>query len=214
MKAQLDVQLRELDKNLVAKIKRGCSEFPVAFPEYGEVATSEEEMLQYPQAWRALEVEFDIETPTPPKADVSSSLKEFCLSDYLIIQKWIDYAKGIGDPTSELFCDLPVKYDDIMKLGKLEPNNSSKTTLIYCCVIKMFVVTNIQADQRYHLGTARTCAKLVNCQYKPSAELVDWRPSSRIGYYSCGARHVSSQLSPKYSINRRVSGSWSSVSLS
>ena len=118
VKTQLDVHVRDIDKNLVAKIKKGCSEFPLAFPEYGEVAASEEEMLQYPQAWQALEVEFDVESPIPPKTYVNSSLKEFCLSDYLIIQKWIDYAKGIGDPTSELFCDLPVKYNEIMEVAK------------------------------------------------------------------------------------------------
>ena len=118
VKTQLDVQVRDIDKNLVAKIKKGCSEFPLAFPKYGEVAASEEEMMQYPQAWRALEVEFDVESPIPPKTYVNSSLKEFCLSDYLIIQKWIDYAKGIGDPTSELFCDLPVKYNEIMEVAK------------------------------------------------------------------------------------------------
>ncbi|MDC1335630.1 tetratricopeptide repeat protein, partial [Planktomarina temperata] len=118
VKTQLDVHVRDIDKNLVAKIKKGCSEFPLAFPKYGEVAANEEEMLQYPQAWRALEVEFDVESPIPPKTYVNSSLKEFCLSDYLIIHKWIDYAKGIGDPTSELFCDLPVKYNEIMKVAK------------------------------------------------------------------------------------------------
>ena len=118
VKTQLDVHVRDIDKNLVAKIKKGCSEFPLAFPKYGEVAASEEEMLQYPQEWQALETEFDVESPIPPKTYVNSSLKEFCLSDYLIIQKWIDYAKGIDDPTSELFCDLPVKYNEIMEVAK------------------------------------------------------------------------------------------------
>ena len=93
VKTQLDVQVRDIGKNLVAKIKKGCSEFPLAFPKYGELAASEEEMWQYPQAWQALEVEFDTESPILPNPNVYSSLKEFCLSDYLIIQKWIDYAK-------------------------------------------------------------------------------------------------------------------------
>jgi hypothetical protein len=62
---------------LVAKIKKGCSEFPLAFPEYGEVAASEEEMLQYPQAWRALEVEFDVESPIPPKTYVNHHSRNF-----------------------------------------------------------------------------------------------------------------------------------------
>jgi hypothetical protein len=118
VKTQLDVHVRDIDKNLVAKIKKGCSEFPLAFPEYGEVAANEKEMMQYPQEWQALENEFDAKNLISPKLYVNSSLKEFCLSDYLIIQKWIDYAKGIGDPTSELFCDLPVKYNEIMEVAK------------------------------------------------------------------------------------------------
>ena len=114
---QLNVHLREIEKNLVAKIKKGCSEFALAFPKYGEVAASEEKMMQYPEAWRALEVKFDAESPIPPKTCVNSSLKEFCLSDYLIIQKWIDYAKGINDSTSTLFSDLPIVYEEILKIA-------------------------------------------------------------------------------------------------
>jgi tetratricopeptide (TPR) repeat protein len=118
VKKQLDVHVKDIDKNLVAKIKKGCSEFPVAFPKYGEVASREEEMMQYPEEWQALESQFDEGNLITPKIGVMPSLKEFCLSDYLIIQKWIDYSKGIGDLTSELFCDLPVKYNEIMEVAK------------------------------------------------------------------------------------------------
>ena len=117
VKKQLNVQVKNIDKNLIAKIKKGCSEFSLAFPEYGKVEESEEEAMQFPQAWQALETEFDDKNLIISKTHLISSLKEFCLSDYLIIQKWIDYAKGIGDPTSELFSDLPVKYDKIMELA-------------------------------------------------------------------------------------------------
>ena len=61
---------------------------------------------------------FDTENLILPEAYVNPSLKEFCLSDYLIILKWIDYAKGIGDPTSELFSSIPIKYDEIWKIAK------------------------------------------------------------------------------------------------
>ena len=117
VKKQLDVHVKNIDKNLIAKIKKGCSEFSLAFPEYGKVAESEVDMMQFPQEWQALETEFDDKNLIMSKTHSISSLKEFCLSDYLIIQKWIDYAKGIGDPTSELFCDFPVKYDKIMEVA-------------------------------------------------------------------------------------------------
>jgi hypothetical protein len=74
--------------------------------------------MQYPEEWQALESQFDEGNLITPKIGVMPSLKEFCLSDYLIIQKWIDYSKGIGDLTSELFCDLPVKYNEIMEVAK------------------------------------------------------------------------------------------------
>ena len=114
----LDSHVRDINKSLIAKIKKGCSEFPLVFPKYGEVEPIDEEAMQYPQEWQALETRFDAEDLILPNNYVHSSLTEFCLSDYLIIQKWIDYAKGIGDPTSELFCDLPVKYNDIMEVAK------------------------------------------------------------------------------------------------
>jgi hypothetical protein len=117
VKKQLDERVKNINENLTAKIKKGCSEFPLAFPEFGKVAESEEDTMPFPQEWQALETEFDEKNLIMPKTHLISSLKEFCLSDYLIIQKWIDYAKGIGDPTSELFCDLPVKYNEIMEVA-------------------------------------------------------------------------------------------------
>ena len=66
---------------------------------------------------KSKKVEFDKEN-SPIQQSHISSLKEFCLSDYLVIQKWIDYSNGIGDPTSEFFRDLPVKYTDIMEIAK------------------------------------------------------------------------------------------------
>ena len=45
-------------------------------------------------------------------------LKSFCLSDILIIEKWVDYAKGLGDPTSEFFHSYEVKYQNVYKVAK------------------------------------------------------------------------------------------------
>lgn len=126
VKKFLDIHVQGIDKTLTGKIKKGCSEFPLVFPEYGEVAENEEKMMQYPQEWRALEAEFDEECPMPPRPYRNPSLNQFCLSDYLIIQKWIDYAKGVGDPTAELFCDLPIKYNEILEVAKARVGDLSK----------------------------------------------------------------------------------------
>ena len=44
-----------------------------------------------------------------PKDNIIASLPEFCLSDFYIIQKWIDYAKGIGDQSSEIFNETKIR---------------------------------------------------------------------------------------------------------
>ena len=98
-------------------IKRGCSEYPLAYPAYKIVGESEEDRMQYPQKWKSIEDEFDNENFQNSNI-IYPSLKNFCISDLLIIEKWIDYAKGLGDHTADLFADLPVKYDDTFELAR------------------------------------------------------------------------------------------------
>ena len=84
----------------------------------------------YPVSWHELEAEFDAANRMPPKDNLIPSLKRFCLSDYLIIQKWIDYAKGIGDPTSELFRNLPVQYQDVWDVAHSRAKEYNQTNKI------------------------------------------------------------------------------------
>ena len=53
-----------------------------------------------------------------PKETLVASLHKFCLSDFYIIQKWIDYAKGIGDQSIETFNDRPIIFKDIYEMAK------------------------------------------------------------------------------------------------
>ena len=50
------------------------------------------------------------------------SLSEFCLSDFYIIQKWIDYAKGIDDQTVRVFNNMPIIFPDIYELAQQRHN--------------------------------------------------------------------------------------------
>ena len=45
------------------------------------------------------------------------SSQEFCLSDFHIIQKWIDYAKGLDDPAAKWFEDRPVIFKDVFNIA-------------------------------------------------------------------------------------------------
>ena len=119
VKKLLDISLKEIfGGTTVSKIKRGCSEYPLKFPEYGKIAKLQD-MMSFPKEWRLLEKKFDQDELIEPKDNIIASLSEFCLSDFYIIQKWIDYAKGIGDPSIETFNDRPIIFEDIYEMAKI-----------------------------------------------------------------------------------------------
>ena len=74
--------------------------------------------MQYPKKWEALETDFEKQYFVKPHRFKLQSLQHLCLSDYLIFQRWIDYAKGIGDPISDKFSKIPVKYPDTFEIAK------------------------------------------------------------------------------------------------
>ena len=75
--------------------------------------------MSFPKEWRLLEKKFDQDEFIKPKDNIIASLPEFCLSDFYIIQKWIDYAKGIGDQSIESFNDRPIIFTDIYEKAKI-----------------------------------------------------------------------------------------------
>ena len=113
-KEHLDIQLKTSNSSLSSKIKRGCSEFSFTFPDYGKVEEDQNLKMDYPEDWQNLEANFD-------NSNVNThlrSLQTFCLSDLLIIRKRVDYAKGVGDHSSQFFKALPVKYIEIYNTAK------------------------------------------------------------------------------------------------
>ena len=73
--------------------------------------------MDFPRHWKLEENRFDQNHAVKPKENNIASPTEFCLSDFLIIQKWIDYAKGLNDPSSQWFKDRPIIYGDIYNLA-------------------------------------------------------------------------------------------------
>ena len=57
--------------------------------------------MNYHEDWKKIEEDYDSKNPIVP-TDIPQSLSGLNLSDILIIRNWIDYAKGIGDPSAEL----------------------------------------------------------------------------------------------------------------
>ena len=110
--------LPKFDNDVSVKVKRGCSEFPLLYPKYQDLGGTDEEPFDYPDDWREIETKFDKNHSSTFKKIVNPSLKTFCLSDFLIIRKWIDYAKGLGDPSADYFTDFEIRYDSIYTFAK------------------------------------------------------------------------------------------------
>lgn len=101
-----------------SKIKRGCSEFAIKYPDYATLSEQNTEFLHYPENWGQIEQEFDQNYSFEAKPDKLPTSKVLGLSDLMIMRKWVDYAKGANDQTAHLFEKFPVKYNDIYEAGK------------------------------------------------------------------------------------------------
>ena len=118
VKELLDIKLKDIFAGkIISQIKRGCSEFPLKFPDYGKITDNGITAMDYPTEWKVLEDQFDQSSPLKPRENIKPSISGFCLSDFYIIQKWIDYAKGLDDPSCKEFDNLPIVFRDIFDIA-------------------------------------------------------------------------------------------------
>lgn len=89
-------------------IKRGCSEFSLRYADYDAVAASDKSMMLYPSEWAGIESEFDKTDNKVVKGIMKKTKPTFCIDDVLVILRWLDYAKGLGDYSASFFSDLPI----------------------------------------------------------------------------------------------------------
>ncbi|WP_443642479.1 tetratricopeptide repeat protein [Candidatus Njordibacter sp. Uisw_039] len=104
---------RSIRSGLSSKVKRGCSEYPLSFPNYKAINNSGPQLMNYNEEWRAIEEAHDRKKPIHANKNRSPSLSGLNLSDVLIIEKWVDYARGIGDPSANLINQNPVTHQGI-----------------------------------------------------------------------------------------------------
>ena len=86
--------------NFDIKIKRGCTEFDLAFPGYKEA--SDLNKIVYDEEWTKKEKLIDHEISNGSKKGkkvFNRSLSGTCLGDILVINNWLNYAKRIDDMT-------------------------------------------------------------------------------------------------------------------
>jgi hypothetical protein len=70
------------------------------YPDYQDINFNGIQLMDYDEAWKPIEETYDSVNNTSTNHNLVSSLLGVNVEDALIIRKWIDYAKGIGDPAS------------------------------------------------------------------------------------------------------------------
>ncbi len=94
--AKVDHQIKQkINLKLKSKIKRGCSEYPLAFPKYKEISNCKSKRMNYNEEWRSIENETDRVQKYWGKGQ--NSINGFNLNNFLILRNWIAYAQKIGD---------------------------------------------------------------------------------------------------------------------
>lgn len=88
----------EIPNKIPATLKRGCSEYPLAYPEYAQVRQGEPAM-EYQEEWQEYEDLADKNLVVNTQSFMSDSYNSssFTLKDAGIMLAWIKYAAAIGD---------------------------------------------------------------------------------------------------------------------
>ena len=113
--------LLKLLSNFRVNIKRGCTEFYNSFPNYKITNNNQKDYMKYNEKWEQIENNIKIKKNFN-KIKLNHSVPGLSISDFLIINQWLNYAKVIGDLTYkkielELFNN---KYIDQQMLNQIE----------------------------------------------------------------------------------------------
>ncbi len=119
----LGVTIKEnIGLGLNAVVKRGCSEYPISFPNYKVINKSGAQLMNYNEDWELIEKGHDSKNRIKSNKIITPSLSGLNLHDILIIQNWIDYAKGIGDPSVHLLNQNNIFSPTMFKTAKTRLN--------------------------------------------------------------------------------------------
>jgi hypothetical protein len=109
---------KSIGLGLPVKVKRGCSEYSISFPDYEEINNSGPQLMTYTEDWKVIEDGHDRKKPMKAKENLKPSLSGLNLNVVLIIHKWFDYARGIGDSSVHVINNDAVQYPEFYSLAK------------------------------------------------------------------------------------------------
>ena len=96
---------KTINTQIPRSIKRGCSEYALAYPEYN-INPNNHQFMKYNKKWRAKEkiVDEKLKKKKPITQMSKISLSGITLKDGLIMNNWLFYAKKIGDNSFSKIC--------------------------------------------------------------------------------------------------------------
>jgi len=119
---------QSIGPGLSSSVKRGCSEYAISHPNYKEINQSGAQLMNFNKDWKVFEESYDKKKPINSKIIIRNSLCGLNLSDALIMRKWIDYAKGIGDPSADLLNQNTIHYQNVYDQARARLNSFDLTT--------------------------------------------------------------------------------------
>jgi len=91
---------KNLKENININLKRGCTEFGIAYPDYKKIDIPENNFMKYNNEWKDKEKIIDSKFPKKNRINqrvLNSTITGFTLNDFLIMKNWVMYAKRIND---------------------------------------------------------------------------------------------------------------------
>ncbi len=102
---------KKISDKMPVSVKRGCSEYPVAYPEYAYTERQKESMMTYNEEWRKQEAYADenlVGFQYPPVFETHNH-SGFTLHDVVVMQTWLSYAATKGDHSYLDITKYPMK---------------------------------------------------------------------------------------------------------
>ena len=88
--------LLNLNLKYKVSIKRGCSEFYKSFSNFNIVDKKDINFMDYPKKWEKIEQKIKIKK-NYNTIKINNTVSGMSISDFLVINQWLNYAKEIGD---------------------------------------------------------------------------------------------------------------------
>ena len=103
---------KKIKENISITVKRGCSEYGIAYPQYKKINQNDGQLMKYNEKWRSKEKFIDDKLAKRNQSKqrvLRKNLPGATVSDILIMCNWLVYAKIIGDTSyKKIIKEIPI----------------------------------------------------------------------------------------------------------